>query len=108
MSIRLPKEFQVGPFEYTIDTSDEARARLIGTRYWGETQHSVRQIRLDTLNPSPQELDNTVIHELVHCIENVYLDTTLEERTVAVLANGLHQILRQLGITFKVKQGVSP
>jgi len=42
----------------------------------------------------------TILHEIIHAIDYVYLQQKLEEKTIDGLATGLWQVLKQWGIDF--------
>jgi len=57
------------------------------------------RIALDNTLP-PSGRTETLLHELIHCVNKVYLNGNLGEDVVSALAEGLNQVLPQLGIEF--------
>ena len=97
--IKIPKSIQMGGFDYTIETGKKVSSELNSRGAWGVTAQDLLTIRLD-YNASPQQLSNTFLHESIHAIDHIYLQDVLKDDQVAVIANGLHQLLEQLGIRF--------
>ena len=97
--MKLPTKIEIGGFVYSITI---AEGELEGKSCYADVSHYLKRIRVKE-NLTEEELINSLIHEVLHGIDYVYLNEMLEERTIAVLANGLHQALKQLGfkITYK-------
>jgi hypothetical protein len=97
--IKIPKTIKIGGFDYKIEMTEEARADLDSRNRHGEHASVLRRIRIRP-NDLPQQTSQTFLHEVVHAIDDIYLDYSLEEKEVGQLANGLLQVFEQLGVRF--------
>ncbi len=52
------------------------------------------QIKLQTQSVSPQKIEQTFVHEIIHAISNILLNDKLDEETVNTLANGLYCVFK--------------
>ena len=98
MKIKLPQKLRIGGFDYTIEIADK---ELESKKVLGDVSHYLKRIRLRS-DVSDQELLNDFLHEVLHSIDYVFNDDRTEEGTITVLANGLHQVLSQLGIEVNI------
>ena len=89
--MRVPKTVRVGCYEYTITRSDALNARY----NWGETDNTLREIRLASIN-TPQQDAVTLLHELMHAVEDVYC-LEFDEKALTALSHGLAAIMQDLG-----------
>lgn len=106
IEIELPGTIKVGGFDYEVTCSKERDAELERNNQSGVAYHSdtKRDISIKT-TLSPQNFNNTTIHEFVHVADTVNnSNSRLTETQVEGIANGLHQIFEQLNIRFVVKQ----
>lgn len=99
IEIKIPDTIKIGGFDYKIRTDDEAARSLQASSLVGEHSAIELVLRLHPLQV-PQQFSNTFIHEILHGVDRVYNGGSLTEQQSSVLANGLHQIFEQLGITF--------
>ena len=69
----------------------------------GQACHEVQEIRVSGIVPGgsdrPREgSEETLMHELLHCVDQVYNAGALDEATVLRLSEGLYQALRDAGM----------
>ncbi len=97
-SIPIPKKLNIAGLTFSIQVQpcreDLHRCGVLGTC------SPVSQTIVIDPTTSPQMVNLTFIHEIVHAVSAVYCNDELEEKTVSQLAYGLHQVLEQLGIRF--------
>lgn len=101
--MRLPGTIKVGGYSYSIDVSEEACLDLESKVAFADHSNLLKRIRLNR-RATPQQIDNDFLHETLHAIGHVYFDDELDEKTVSALANGLQQVLGQLGIHFEIAE----
>ena len=94
--MRIPASIKVGGHTYKV---------IVKLGLWreagnhGESLHNLQEIRLETLQHS-EMLGAAFIHEILHCIDRVYNNHNLTEDVVDAIAEGLYQVLNDLGVTF--------
>ena len=93
MKFSIPEKVTVGGVDFKVSRV-KGLARNASRR--GETQYFDREIRLDP-DLSPQEEEQTFIHEVTHAIEDTY-DCHLSESQVKRMSQGFYQMLRQLEV----------
>ena len=94
--MKIPSKLKVGGHTYEVikDYKFTQEPKLCG-----QADHDAGEIRLAPLDPSgckrmPSRLDETFIHEVMHCVNNVYNDNALTEETISRLSQGLYQVLK--------------
>ena len=97
--IVLPETIKVGGFDYPILINDEVNRALEDNRWRGEHSDLWKNIKILS-RLDPQSFSATFIHEVLHAINSVYLDSDLREYQIAAISNGFHQVLEQLGVRF--------
>ena len=100
IDVPIPEQVRVGCYTYDIRLDGEYDQDLIARERRGEVIHPFCQIRIRS-DMIEQNTVNTFIHELLHCIDMSCLNQEMPESQIAVLANALHEVLSNLGITFK-------
>lgn len=96
VSATLPPGVKIGGFVYTFSRlrTTDSRAR------WAETDKNEKEIHFGELTRGVH-MPNALIHEFLHAVWQEYglkdQYTDDEERIVSCLANGLHQVLTDLG-----------
>ena len=93
--MHLPKEVKVGGFWYKVlypyvfTEREDVRAMLDPTR------HEFRFGAMDSGGDKyPEEsLTESLIHELLHCIDIIYNNDALGESAIERLSQGLYQVL---------------
>ena len=88
----LPEKVKIGPYPYILKRTTVTDGRGA----WGSTSHTAREIAFGMLC-NKVELPSTFLHELLHTIDQCY-NTDLEEAQVIRLANGLTDVLQELGL----------
>jgi hypothetical protein len=92
MIINVPKSIMVGGHEYSISLRPMLHELL-----WGEHSYPKAEITVAT-EGADRVRAPALIHELTHAIGYIYCGDALDERAVASLAEGIYQIIQQLGI----------
>lgn len=95
MNIRVPKRIQIGGHVYSIDYNEEIERT---DRLWGTHDHRALQIEIYP-HISPTVKTSTLLHELIHAIAVVYTQIEIEDNKIQSMAEGLTQIMSQIGIT---------
>jgi hypothetical protein len=90
--VRLPTELTIGGMKYTVEEDDVELARDARV---GCADHYKGRILVASWLGDEQKWV-TFWHEVLHCIDNTYLNGCLEEAQVNTLANGLRQVLKQM------------
>ena len=98
MKVRVPDSIKIGGYKYRIilDSSN----RLLDEAVQGEVNHRKLEIRVHSSRPNSQRRES-LIHEILHCVDKIYGNGGLEEQTVHLLAEGLNQAFDELGIEFQ-------
>jgi len=97
MDIEIPDTIKVGGLDYTVIFGRSLR--LAGNLRKGETRYAEQVIAIDD-TALQQQINEVMLHELLHAVDNVYNADCLTEDEVNRLAHGLHQVFEQLGINF--------
>ena len=97
----IPKEIDVGGYTFKVRCDYETTQQLIADGHDGEHSYARKILRFRNDLPQ-QEVDNLFLHEILHAIDGQYCAAELEEKQVLRLANGLHQVFNQLGISFSL------
>uniref|UniRef100_A0A6M3LRK1 SprT-like domain-containing protein n=1 Tax=viral metagenome TaxID=1070528 RepID=A0A6M3LRK1_9ZZZZ len=98
IEVQIPASIKVGGFDYNIKIDVKTDEELKGHGWRGSQCEYSRDIEImSTLRP--QEFSSIAIHELLHAVSLVY-GVDLCEHDNGVLANGLHQVMEQLGVRF--------
>ena len=88
IKVKIPKEIKIGIYPYKIDLVPNLK---LNKGSWGTTNHTEKTIVLDSGLP-PLELNQTLIHEVVHIISENFR-CLLDEDNVERLANGIGELL---------------
>ena len=97
--IKIPKTIKVGGFDYKIELSEKTDKELESTQQYGASSQMLRNIKIWT-RPTPQQLSETFLHEILHAVDSVYAHGSLSEEQNASISNGLFQVFEQLGVRF--------
>lgn len=97
--IIIPKSVQVGGHTYSIKFADEMRDE----GDWGRVHHRRQVIEINPARPESQKFE-ALIHEILHLVNNVYLDSKLDEAELDSISEGMTQALISLGIKFNWKE----
>lgn len=96
MIVKVPGEIKIGIYPYTLEAVKDLKLKQ-GS--WGVTNLVTKEIRIDSNLPQI-ELNQTLIHEVLHIISANY-QCALDEDNVERIANGLSEFLfDNLGIEF--------
>lgn len=94
MKIPRPKEIQIGGRRYRVEV-DPMLTHHEGCA--GNISHSKLLITIDGQNGN-QHKTLSLLHEILHGINNVYCHIEISEANIDGLGEGLHQVLSQLGV----------
>lgn len=94
--MKIPKSIRVGGFTYKVEFTDNLW-RSDG--YKGCVCWHTRTITLD-VNNDAQEQGYNFLHEVTHAVDKHFNQDGLDEKEVSAIANGLYQVLSDMGITF--------
>lgn len=92
--MKIPNKIKVGGFEYKVVRN----YRFKETALAGQAHHRTLEIRLSDVETNglkypKSKVEETFLHELLHCVDNVYNCGKLDEDMVDRLSNGLYQVL---------------
>lgn len=93
ITIKVPKQIQVGGHTYSIALSKD----LKDSDSWGAVNNRLQIIVINIERPESQRVE-ALIHEILHVINNVYHNGNLEEGDVSDVSEGFCQVFSQLGI----------
>jgi hypothetical protein len=103
IEIVIPKKIRVGGLNYNIEVNDATAKEMESSSLYGQCSGTLQRIRLWS-RATPQKVSGTFIHEVLHAIDDVYDNSEITEKQNTVLANGLLQIMEQLGIRFVIRE----
>jgi len=100
MLITLPY-VQVGGLAYSVDFIN-AFSSSRDNHHYGDNSYESSSIRIARLSCDGSErplqiLEVTLLHELIHAVEAIHA-LEMDEDTIAGLAHGLYQVLKQYGL----------
>ena len=93
--MQIPKTLKIGNHIYRI----EYPFKFDDNNHCGETAYQQKEIRITKRDPASgrdaaeSHIEETLWHEIVHCIDCEYNDSSLKEIEVKMLAKGLYQVL---------------
>ena len=96
MKVKIQSPIQVGGHGYKIVFSNKTG----DDDDWGQLNHKDLIIRLNPKLKNVSVLRQTLIHELDHAVDWVYVSRELQERQIYNISQGWNQIFDQLGIEF--------
>ncbi len=100
IKIKIPKKIKIGGYDYKITIGERTDRELECARLWGQTRTRLANEIVVASILGEQRLSECLIHELLHAIEGVYLSGETDEHLIKALAEGLFQVLEQMGIRF--------
>ena len=95
----VPKKVRVAGHTYKVKIENE---RLNGAGLAGDCWHGEHTIGLTNMlrsgtPASSTYIEETFIHELLHCVDVQYNNAQLTEEQVVRLSTGIHQVIKDLG-----------
>ena len=100
--VDISRGVKVGSHQVKIKASAQVRERLHEGSFYGRCYHTANEILVD--NSLPQsKFNETVIHEIIERVDEVYCSGKVSHRNITGLANGLTQAFDSLGISFTHK-----
>lgn len=97
--VPIPRKIKIGGFDYSIVVSPAFDKELFADGNKGSMSSRLRRIIVSSTLP-PQDFSETFVHEILHAVDDIYTNSSLTENQVFLLANGLLQVLEQLGVRF--------
>ena len=97
--MRVPKKVRVAGHDYKVQYDTN---RLVESGFAGDVHHGTHVISLskkctDNTKASPSYIEETFVHEVLHCVDTQYNHKQLTEEQVVRLATGLYQVGKDLG-----------
>ena len=94
--MKIPKKIKVAGHYYKVKWDNK---RLSNEGWVGESDHHLDMIYLCKYyrREEPRtdsEIQETLVHEILHAIDVNYNNHALNEKTITRLATGLHQVLK--------------
>ena len=93
--MKIPNKIKVAGHLYRIKYDDK---RLSKENIVAEVNHDKNEIALceyyHTTKRAKSEIEESLLHEILHIIDTNYNDHSLKEKQVKRLAIGLHQVLK--------------
>ena len=99
-TIKIPHRVKIGGHDYKVRWDEGARSELERNNWRGSSSTATREIKLRQGVYSDQDMSCTFLHEVVHCIDDIYCNTHMAEDDVDAISNGIHQVLEQVGVRF--------
>jgi hypothetical protein len=98
--MQIPSHLKVGGHVYAVVLPHRFTET---TEYCGQANHQVLEIRLAAVTqggePRPQsKIEETFLHELLHCVDQTFNAGGLDEKTVDRLSEGLYTVLTDNGL----------
>lgn len=96
----IPVRLKVGAHVYEVDAAYTFKE---STELAGQANHQTRHIRVAPLTqagePRPRSnIEQTFMHEVLHCVDLVYNAHALSEETIERLSEGLYQVFADNGL----------
>lgn len=94
--MNIPQNLKVGGHSYAVNMAYRFKDR---TDIMGQANHQRSEIVVSDVDCAGNPLERTqseqtFVHELVHCVDQVYNNNKLDEDTVARISEGLYQVLK--------------
>lgn len=94
--IKVPKTIQIGGHVYDVFFCHAVR----DDGDWGQVHHRLLNIGVHSHLQKESVKTEAFWHEVTHAINWIFCERELEEKQVAAIAQGLVQVMVQLGIQF--------
>ncbi len=87
--MRIPRTLKVGGHKYKVMLNHKftKKENLVG-----QARHMDLEIRLQK-NVNKKKLEEIFLHEVIHCVDNVWNSQKMNERMVDNISEGLYQVL---------------
>lgn len=96
--MNIPNKVKVAGITYKVIKNHPFN----GESYAGQAVHTEAEIRLgervDGKKYDKQKIEETFIHEILHCIDSVYNSQGLDEGTIDRLSQGVYQVFKDNSI----------
>ena len=95
----VPKKVRVAGHTYKVKFENKRlnEAGLCGDAWHGSCKIGLTDKLRDGKSASETYIEDTFIHEVLHCIDVQYNNAQLLEDQVRRLATGIHQVIKDLG-----------
>ena len=95
----IPKKVKVAGHTYKVGIENERlnESGLAGDCWHGELKIGLTDELRGGKKAPPSYIEETFIHEILHCVDVQYNNNQLTEEQVVRLATGLHQVTKDLG-----------
>ena len=97
MKVRIPSRIKIGGHWVKIFYEDKL---YDNHAKYGQSRFAECEIALQDRDMSDSRKAHTLLHELMHFIDNTYNNYKLGEDDIDALATGIHTLLVDLGIEF--------
>ena len=94
--MRVPSSIKIGGLTYKVIKNFKF-SKKDGSNYKifiGDANHKNLEIRLSTNGISREKVEETFLHEVLHCVDDIYNNNSLSERSINSLSCGLYQVLK--------------
>lgn len=95
--MKIPDKLKVGGHTYKIirDYKFQERTDLIA-----QAEHISQEIRLAPMDVTgnemhPEKMEEMFLHELLHCVDNVFNGQKIDEASITNFSEGLCQVLKE-------------
>lgn len=101
--MKIPSKVKIGGFDLTVKIDKDV---ALEGQIFGSTHCQTQTIFLDPTT-TQQKREQTFLHEILHAIswqaglDKQLADNKLEEKIISSLSFGLHQVLKDNGLSFK-------
>lgn len=89
--MKIPNKVKIGYREYSIELLPENEVHVEGVFKWGSVNANTAEIKISSDNSHP---GITLLHEIVHAIDVMSGEETLEESEVEMISLGIWGTLR--------------
>jgi len=96
--MKIPPSIKVGGHTYTVSFVEKLWMREGNL---GQARHNTDQIIELEVALHPEQTAATFLHEVMHVVDRVYNKGSLSEDAIDAMAEGLFQVLSDMGITFE-------
>lgn len=98
--MRIPSHLKVGGKVYEVLFPYAFAER---NDLQGQSDHGTNKIRITAMTPGNEprprsNIEETFIHEILHCVDLVFNANALDEATILRLSEGLYQVLSDNGL----------
>lgn len=90
--LKIPKQLKVGGHIYKIIRDYHF---IQNSNLRAQAAHTLQEIRISEIDHSGVKVnEEAFLHELIHCVSDIFLNGKLQEDDVANLSEGLYSVLK--------------